>query len=62
MSLANPAGESNSEALGFGYDRRLMLGSVVTSDAGLLTGRKVTTLCRADARIHFPSVLRDTKP
>jgi hypothetical protein len=44
MSLANPAGESNSEALGFGYDRRLMLGSVVTSDAGLLTGRKVTTL------------------
>jgi len=57
MSLANPAGESNSEALGFGFGRRLMLGSVVTSDAGLLAGREVGTLgfCAMAARMREPA-------
>jgi hypothetical protein len=61
MSLANPAGESNSEALGFGFGRRFMLGSDVTSDAGLLAGREVGVwaLCngRADARTGKDSQL-----
>jgi hypothetical protein len=38
--MTNPAGESKDEALKLDFDRRVMLqfrGSVVTSDAGLLT-------------------------
>jgi hypothetical protein len=41
---ANPAGESNSEALKLDFDRRLILqfqGSVVASDAGLLAHREL---------------------
>jgi len=42
--MANPAGESKDEALKLDFDRRVMLqfrGSVVTSDAGLLTYREL---------------------
>ena len=42
--MTNPAGKSKDEALKLDFDRRVMLqfrGSVVTSDAGLLTYREL---------------------
>jgi len=39
--MANPPSEPNGERLRLDFDRRLMLGSVVTSDAGLVAYRQL---------------------
>jgi hypothetical protein len=62
--MADPTGESKSEALRLDFDRRLMLrfrGSVITSDGGLLVYRELdevlalTTTAARDWPRHAPA-------